>query len=240
MGFFDGLGGAMTGGILSYFGQQETNRSNEAIARDATVASSREAEANRNWQERMSNTSYQRAVKDMEAAGLNPMLAYQSGGAGTPSGATGMAFQAQMGNALGSAVEGFNRSRSVEAAADKDISQSDVNKEQSSLTRSAVEKTNQETQTGKALELSYKADALNKASQAKLNTALEAKAAVEAGAIQDQRARDSATAPLYNVLEKGTQYIKDKVNAAHSAFSNAGIKRREENPRSITIYGDSK
>lgn len=240
MGFFDGLFDGLGGGILSYLGQEETNRSNAVMANQAQAASSREAQANREWQERMSNTSYQRAVKDMEAAGLNPMLAYQSGGAGTPSGATGMAFQAQMGNSLGSAVEGFNRSRSVEAAAEKDTSQADVNKEQSGLTKAAVEKTNQETQTGKALEASYKADALNKATQARLNTALEAKAAVEAGAIQDQRARDSATAPLYNILEKGTQYIKDKAQEISSASHSFRFGRKTENPRSITIYGDSK
>lgn len=42
----------------------------------------------RAWQEQMSNTQYQRGVKDMQAAGLNPMLAYHLGGAGTPTGAT--------------------------------------------------------------------------------------------------------------------------------------------------------
>lgn len=38
------------------------------------------------FQKEMRATQYQTAVKDMEAAGLNPMLAYQQGGAGTPSG----------------------------------------------------------------------------------------------------------------------------------------------------------
>lgn len=65
---------------------------------------STEAMKNRGWQEYMSNTAYQRAVEDMKKAGLNPILAFQNGGASTPGGSAGTISGASMGAPSSSAL----------------------------------------------------------------------------------------------------------------------------------------
>lgn len=61
----------------------------------AMAFSQAEAEKNRQFQKMMSDTSYQRSVKDLIEAGLNPVLALMQGGASTPPGANAQGFTSQ-------------------------------------------------------------------------------------------------------------------------------------------------
>jgi hypothetical protein len=100
------LGGAV-GSVLGFIGQQQTNQKQWDMAQAANQASAEQAAKQMDFQERMRETQYQTAIKDMQKAGLNPMLAYQQGGAGTPSGAMGQVSTAKVGNSIGSALQGY-------------------------------------------------------------------------------------------------------------------------------------
>lgn len=89
-------------GLISSEGQEDANRDNRMIAEQNSAFNAAQAQKQMDFQREMSGTAYQRAVADMGAAGLNPMLAYSQGGASSPSGAAGSAVQpAPMQNAAG-------------------------------------------------------------------------------------------------------------------------------------------
>ncbi len=67
---------AVIGGLGSLIGGASANR-----------ARRREAQKQRQFQERMRSTQWQAAVADMEAAGINPAVAYSKGPAAAPGGA---------------------------------------------------------------------------------------------------------------------------------------------------------
>lgn len=64
---------------------------NENMFNQSMAFNAEQAELNRQWQERMDNTKYQRAIKDMKAAGLNPVLAVTGNGISVGSGGGGAA-----------------------------------------------------------------------------------------------------------------------------------------------------
>lgn len=67
---------ALIAGGMSLIGGIMGNRSRSKEARNTEA-----------FQERMSNTTWQRGIEDMKKAGVNPALAYSQGGASSPSGA---------------------------------------------------------------------------------------------------------------------------------------------------------
>nr|AVQ10193.1 minor capsid protein [Gokushovirinae environmental samples] len=90
------------------------NEQNIAMQRETNQMNINENQKNRDFQEQMSNTAYQRASQDMKSAGLNPMMMFGSGSAASsPTGGvpnlqapkndvhSGMS---QMGDAVGKAV----------------------------------------------------------------------------------------------------------------------------------------
>lgn len=109
------------GVVGSLWGQSSANSAAASMARE-----------NREWQEYMSNTAHQREVKDLRAAGLNPILSAMGGsGASTPAGST-----SQFGNIAGSmpesanAAEGYRLQRKMQNEQFKVMAtQSDLNKE---------------------------------------------------------------------------------------------------------------
>lgn len=84
-------GASLIGTAMSTSGAASANAANRQMSEDmqynANVFSAQQAQYNRDWQEKMYDTRYERQVNDLKTAGLNPMLAYGQSPGGAPSGA---------------------------------------------------------------------------------------------------------------------------------------------------------
>lgn len=135
--------------VVGAMSQNDTNEQNQGINSAQMAFNAAEAQKNRDFQMETRATQYQAAVGDMRKAGLNPMLAYQQGGAGTPSGATASAGPMQrMENPSQSAANSALAAatiKQIQAQTDKTEAETAVVKEQLPMTIASTGKIKQET-----------------------------------------------------------------------------------------------
>lgn len=189
------FGGSLGGGVDASNAQIATNDQNVALAQQQMA-----------FQDHESSTAYQRATKDMEAAGLNPMLAYSQGGASTPSGALPV-VQNPVPVGVSTAVQGMNAA--MQFAQLKNIN-------------AQTAKTVSETMPNLALADNLQADTDAKLSASQASSAASHVSQAQVPNVQAQTALTNANIDLVNAQASGASVDADTKKQVFDAMKSGG------------------
>lgn len=140
--------GALATGVMNFLGTQSTNEDNASRADSANV-----------WSAEQYGKRYQTMVKDLEAAGLNPMLAYSQSPGSAPT-AQQVTFQ----NPMSAATQGYAQS----AQSAQFIASANQADKQGALIDATVDKVKKETRNLDDEQTRLKAAYINLAEQSAL------------------------------------------------------------------------
>jgi len=192
------------GSLLAYQGTQDTNAANREIAQQ-----------NNAWSAEQFASRYQTSVKDMQAAGLNPMLAYSQGGGSPPT-----AQQVQFQNPMASAQQAFHQ------GAERDVMKQNIEKSKQDVTQSE-----EQIRNLKAQNLLIEQQANLASSQARVADAQATKALMETPRVSVEKAKllaDTNTAleqPKFIKQQTITSATQARRNKAESRITEADLAR---------------
>lgn len=230
MGMFDGIAsiagpvmtvaGALTGNVpLALAGvgasaysassaQKDANQLNREMANESNVFNANQSAAQMAFQREMSNTAYQRAVADMQAAGLNPMLAYMQGGSSTPTGSAATAVAppkmentAQPG--INSAVQGAQTMLAVQnSAADIQLKNQQANSQAAQQEQAYTQAALNKAEAARQMSQTYNPGQFGKMIDQQVNTYKAQEGSYNAGSTASYASAKQANS-LTNLYDKG-------------------------------------
>lgn len=205
------LGGAAIAGGSALYSSSQQNSAITSLNRKTREFNAAEAQKQRDWQEEMANTQYQRMVKDLRAAGLNPLLA-TGASPSVPSGAA-----ASAGTPLAGDYSGIEKAGSAFGNAIRSIVSKEVDKARSEAAKTAGEVINTE-KTGRLLDAQIQnvaADTVKKSSDTLKSDAETTRTKV--GTFKD------VVAPIAS--SAATAYAGKKAGDAAKALVGAGLTK---------------